>query len=499
MFALLPGLRIADVIDVLIIAVVLYAAIRWMNQSANRSVRYGLFLLALLYVAAHVWSLYMTLWLFRVGLSIIVIALIIIFQQDLRRGFEMLTTWKWLRGRPPLSGDTVFDAAVEAVDTMAEQRIGALLVFPGREPLDRHLRGGIPLDGEVSLPLLHSIFHPKSPGHDGAVLVVGDRIERFGVHLPMSHNLAAVGEGGTRHTAALGLAECCDALVIVVSEERGTITVAEHGELQIVQPGGELRQRLDEFQQHRFDPDDAVPWHTRITSHPALKAVSLALACGLWMVFAYRVETIERVVDVPVEYRNTPGNWTLDGNQPSHVRVTLSGAERAFEAFNPDSLVLSIDLSEVSPESPTLAITEDHLNLPDNISLQNTEPGTIHLGISTTVELELPIRVASIETLPDGRRVQSIDLEQQVARVLISPKLKTRPREIIARPIDLDQLGTGDVHDVQFQLVPPAGSRFAPWQPLHVDGTITLTPAPSPPEPDTAATAAPGQTSQPTP
>jgi len=101
----------------------------------------------------------------------------------------------------------------------------------GWRPLDRHIHGGVPVDAEISQPLLLSIFHPKSPGHDGAILIENDRITSLGVHLPLTKQVDKVHDCGTRHAAALGLAEGCDAFVVAVSEERGTITIVQDGEL----------------------------------------------------------------------------------------------------------------------------------------------------------------------------------------------------------------------------------------------------------------------------
>src|SRR5262249_56151173 len=112
--------------------------------------------------------------------------------------------------------------------------LGALFVLPRPEPIEGHVGGAIPLGGRISEPLLLSIFDASSPGHDGAVILRGSQLERFAVHLPLSVNRAALGAGGTRHAAALGLSERCDATCIVVSEERGTVSVARDGAIRLL-------------------------------------------------------------------------------------------------------------------------------------------------------------------------------------------------------------------------------------------------------------------------
>ena len=114
---------------------------------------------------------------------------------------------------------------------MAKKRIGALIVLQGNDPLERHINGGTSLDGLVSEPLLESLFDPHSIGHDGAVIINGNRIAKFGCHLPLSINTSKYGNIGLRHTAALGLAERSDAICVVVSEEKGTISTGLSGNI----------------------------------------------------------------------------------------------------------------------------------------------------------------------------------------------------------------------------------------------------------------------------
>ena len=188
------------------------------------------------------------------------------------------------------------------------------------------------VNGQISLPLIYSIFHPASPGHDGAVVLEGPRIERLGVHLPLSKNLAEIGDGGTRHAAALGLSERTDALVIVISEERGTISVAEHGRLTRIQPA-QLKPLLE--RRHQPHPPTPEPsdssWRLR---NIVWKAVSLLLAVVLWLLFARQVETVQRTYIMPIEYRNAPAGYRIKEQGANRVEVTLSGSERAFSLLD---------------------------------------------------------------------------------------------------------------------------------------------------------------------
>ena len=130
---------------------------------------------------------------------------------------------------------------------LARARTGALVVIRGKDAIARHLDGGEDVEGRLSEPLLKSIFDPHSIGHDGAVVIDGHLIDKLGCHLPLSKNLEKLPRSGTRHAAALGLSERSDALCLVVSEERGTISVARRGNLQVVATPADLLEVLAAF------------------------------------------------------------------------------------------------------------------------------------------------------------------------------------------------------------------------------------------------------------
>jgi len=226
---------------------------------------------------------------------------------------------------------------------------------------------------------------------DGAVLIDGDVIEKLGVHLPLSKNLPEVGRSGTRHTAALGLAECCDALVIVVSEERGTFSVAEESRLTAIESVGELKHKLDGFYGRRVQTPKELARRNWLTANLRLKLLAGATACGLWFLFAYDAETIRRTFhDVPIELRNVPDSWVVHDTFPSVAQVTLSGSERAFAKLNPADLKASIDLSSVRGSADIL-LTEEHFKVPTGLSLEHLDPPQVQVRTERLVSVDLPV------------------------------------------------------------------------------------------------------------
>ncbi len=379
---LAANIRLADVFDVSVIAVLLYYVLSWFRQRAARSLCIGATLLIGLFLCARWFDMYLTTMLFQAGFTAMLLTLIVVFQQDIRRELERLAVVGLFgRTRRAAPGSDVVNILVESIVTLADNRTGALLVFAGQESLDRHVRGGVAVDGRVSLPLLHSIFHPASPGHDGAVLIAGERIDRLGVLLPLSRNLSEIGRRGTRHAAALGLSERCDALVLAVSEERGTISVAEHDKLREIE-SAELTARLERYYQDLFEPETKRQRYRRAAHSIGLKVAALSMASVLWLLFAYRMETIHRTFNLPIEYRNLPADWVIDEPRVTRAELTLSGSERAFDILDATSLRVSFDLSHIQSETPYSLRTASNLkNLPDDVKVNQIKPSEVTIKV----------------------------------------------------------------------------------------------------------------------
>jgi hypothetical protein len=197
--------------------------------------------------------------------------------------------------------------------------------------------------------------------------------------LPLSANYTEIGQAGTRHTAALGLAERSDALIIVVSEERGTISVAEAGKLEQSASSDDLKRRLARYYQRQLAAPGVVKRRNWLQNLP-LRLVALALASLLWLSVAYRVETIQRTFTVPIEYRNLPSDLTLDDPHPTEAQVTLSGAERVFD-FDPQTMMVSVDMKTTRPGWQEFVLTHDSIEKPIGLTVQEIEPRVIRLRV----------------------------------------------------------------------------------------------------------------------
>ncbi len=279
-------LGIKDILDILIVAFLIYISILIVKRTHSTFIFFGVAILGSIYLAARVFNLSLTIVIFQTIFPFLVFVLVVIFQREIRYFFEWMATWPLLSFLKPKSTATeaTLNDIVAAVIRLAETKTGALIVLTGRQSIDRFLSGGFPLQGKISVPLLLSIFDESSPGHDGAVIVDNNRIEKFGARLPLAEKFEYENLG-TRHCAALGLSERSDALVIAVSEERGTISYAFGGTLTTVKEPIELKEALQDFLKDKMPEQQKSPLHTLITSNVPEKIAALAVAVAAWLLY----------------------------------------------------------------------------------------------------------------------------------------------------------------------------------------------------------------------
>ncbi len=238
-------LRWQDVVDIVIVACLFYRILLLIRGTRAVQMAAGLAIIVVMYFVAGELNLLTLHWLLGTFMSSIFLVVVIVFQEDIRRALIHM-------GRPPFTKvqaeySQVIEEVVKAVSIMAEKKIGALIVFERETGLNEFLESGVPLDAKVNRDLLLSIFHPSSPLHDGAVIIRDGRVLAASVILPLSTN-PHIGRGlGTRHRAAIGITEVSDAVSVVVSEEKGTISVAVGGKITRGISPPTLRKMLSEF------------------------------------------------------------------------------------------------------------------------------------------------------------------------------------------------------------------------------------------------------------
>ncbi len=250
MWSVLQSFRLRDALDILVVAFVLYRVFVLFKETRAVQMLLGLAGLMVASFLSRYFELYSTSWLLENFWSFWVLALIVLFQPELRRALAQLGQSRLLQGMTKVAREErshLMDDVVKAADALAAKRIGALVVLERTTGLRNYAELGVPLDALVSADLLVSLFLPYSPLHDGAVFIRGDRVAAAGCFLPLSRNTQLGRTMGTRHRAALGLAEETDAVVLVVSEETGRISLAVEGQMESPLDRETLRRRLGEL------------------------------------------------------------------------------------------------------------------------------------------------------------------------------------------------------------------------------------------------------------
>lgn len=247
----------SDVAEIIILSVLIYNILMWIKSTRAWSLLKGFAVILFVFMLASVFHMNTILWLGRNFLNLGIMAVIIVFQPELRRALEQLGQNNIITSIMPfenarkselLLSDRTVAELVKASFEMGRARTGALLVVEQAVSLREYERTGIALDSAVSSQLILNIFEKNTPLHDGAVILSGDRIRSATCYLPLSDNLNLSKELGTRHRAAVGISEVSDSLTIVVSEETGSVSMAKNGRLMRNLNQEQLKEQLQTIQ-----------------------------------------------------------------------------------------------------------------------------------------------------------------------------------------------------------------------------------------------------------
>ena len=228
-------LGIIDIIDILIVAIIIYELILLTRHTRGSALLKGLFLLFFIVLLSNILGLTSLNWLMMVVLQNGALVLVILFQPELRKMLEHLgrsrIVTKNNQRNPEQEGRTIISEIIQTVEDLSKRKVGALIVFEKKTGLQEVIDTGTALNAEISAPLLENIFEPNTPLHDGAVVIRDDQIMAAACILPLAEASGVSRELGTRHRAAVGITENTDAEVIVVSEQTGIVSLASEGRL----------------------------------------------------------------------------------------------------------------------------------------------------------------------------------------------------------------------------------------------------------------------------
>jgi uncharacterized protein (TIGR00159 family) len=372
--------RWQSVVDFVVLGFALYALLRWSEQA--RAFRIALGIVGLLtgaLLARHL-DLIITSWVLEAAGLVTVLLLLMVFQAELRR--ELMRLDRVLRFGLRRSSVLALDSRTigKAAFILAKARLGALIVIVRHDPVSELVDAGIALGAEISVETLEAIFQKDSPLHDGAAIIEDDRISRVNAVLPLTQRADVPNFYGTRHRAAMGLAERCDALVITVSEERGEVTLMQGRDSRRIPDQEELVHVL-----HALQKPAKISLSARVrralVSNLRLKLVAAGLAAVIWIVSFLATATTVRIVGVPVQFSNVPPGLEISEQSATRLEVQLRGNPWLMESSSITNLVANFDLRGVRQGWMTLRVSPEDLDLPPGVTVERAFPKTLSIHL----------------------------------------------------------------------------------------------------------------------
>ncbi len=429
-----------SLLDILFITMALFFAYNTLNRLKTWKILFGIFLLVITLMLAQILELTGVRWIYSNLSNVALLGSIVVFQPEIRKMFERVASLRGgrLAGKRADSSDLIAEAAF----AMGCIRQGALLVLPGKEPVEPWLAGGIALNGELSVPILMSIFDHHSAGHDGAVTIENGRIGRFALRLPLSESEDLKECYGTRHHAAMGLCEVTDALVIAVSEERGSVSVFQNGKAEWVQTDAQLRQKIFSHGQRLASFKSTGAGQQSRWARVAEVAFGVTVACMIWAtIIISQGEIIQKGLTVPVTFTGLPSDLTLVDDKLGQVNLLLGGAKSELDAVKPSQISVKIDLSHADRGRHRYLITQDNVKLPAGIKLLGAEPSLVSARLEKLVTRAVKVRPKFVGKLPAGLRLLSAKVEPAKVLVRCPANLVERAGlEVSTAPIDLSKI-----------------------------------------------------------
>ncbi|WP_136809862.1 diadenylate cyclase [Desulfosediminicola flagellatus] len=379
----------------------------------------GMLAAFVLFIIASLLNLEGIEWIYKNVSHVALLALIVIFQPELRKIFEKVVSITVSRKKSQASQTTTIIA--DSLWMLAQQKRGAILVFPGKEHIQDKISGGYTLNASASMPLIMSIFDPNSPGHDGAVIIIDNLLASFGVRLPMSKSNRLSEEFGTRHHAAMGMAEESDALVLLVSEERGWVSAFVNGKMTRLNSPDDIILVIEKH----FSKSGILDFARNTTFN---RRTILQASCCLLMAIVFwstlilgQKQMVERTLKIPIEYTSHAEGLVLIGNRVNELVVHVMGPKSALTDFVLSEPNAQVNLSKMSEGSHTLLITNENVKHPKNITVLDITPAEVELNLSAIVQKTVPIVPQLIGQLPEGLKIKKIQISPPDLQIFSPP------------------------------------------------------------------------------
>ncbi len=377
-------LRWQAIADLGVLTAGIYVALWWARQA--RALRIVLTLLGLhagSLLAGH-FEMPITSWVLEAAALIALVALVLGFQAEVRYAVLRLDSVSRLwSGAVPAKGLSS-KAIAEAAFALAARSVGSLLVIVRGDPVAELIHGGVVVGADISAELIEAIFQKGSPLHDGAAILEGPRVSRAAAVLPLTQRTDVPPYFGTRHRAAMGLAERCDALVVVPSEERGVLTLMHGRSTEGLAGPPQLAVALE----LSGGADRRIGGVVRraLLSDLRLKGAALGIAAAIWSISFLLAGTTIRSVTVPLEFSNVPAGMEVSSQSADRLEAQLRGNAWVMDSLRMNRLVAHFDLSGAAPGTKTVRVTSGDFHLPPGVIVDRVVPPSITLSLSRVPE-----------------------------------------------------------------------------------------------------------------
>ena len=455
---LIASLRWQDIVDICLVSYILlrfYVLFRGTNAFR---VLIGMTILFFFEQVASSMGLIVTSWVVQGVVALGAFIIIVIFRNEIRTVLLARNLKSILWEFSAKTVITTIETIVQSVHEMAQQKCGALLVFPGKEDLEEVVQAGVPWKGALSKEMILSIFWPDNPVHDGAAIVQGDQIVQVGAILPLSRREDLPSYYGTRHRAALGLAESTDALVIAVSEERGDVVVARGSQLKVVKQ----KRRLGQILQEHMGVSVRKGRQTRreTLSFIAAALFSVVFTTGVWLSVSRGVETLV-TLQVPLEYTKRDLAMEIVNTSVNTVNLELEGSGALIKSIRPDQVQVRLDLGKSKAGPNTFTITHKNISLPPGIVLKGVKPSVVDVELDVLIKKELPVQIDWVGRLPDHFILEDAIVEPQTVEIIGGKRMLEKMQTLYTEKVPLDNLEVEGVVTANVALN-PASLKVAP-------------------------------------
>ena len=451
-------LRWQDIVDILLVSYIVFRFYILIRGTNVFRVLIGIAFLWFFHRIAVFLGFIVTSWAIQGIMAVAALIIIVVFRNEIRSVLQAKNVKALLWGYPRKTAETPVDIIVESAYELAQSRSGALIVLPGKEDLQEVLHSGIPWGGSVSKEMILSIFWHDNPVHDGAAVIKGDQVEEVGAVLPLSHRKDLPSYYGTRHRAAAGLAEASDALVIVVSEERGDVTVALGSRMKVIKRKEDLARML---RKHAGVSSKQGGYLSRQRLELGIAALaSVVFITGVWFIFARGLDTLI-TFETPVEYMNRDPAIEISDTSVNAVRLHLSGSDALIKSIRPEQVKVRLDLSRSVVGPNTFSIAQKNISLPPGVFLKKVEPSSVTVILDHVKRKEVPVQIDWAGKLPEGLILSEARLDPEKIELIGGQKMLENISTVYTEQVSLSTIQKSGTMTVKLVL-DPASLKISP-------------------------------------